>query len=119
MSSCLAMPCIGHLERTLHIFGYLKLHPKKTICSDPVHPAINENRFQDCDWADFYRDSSEEIPGNKPVSRGNCISAHNFFMQTILGTLRLDGIILASCCSVTRRQYMVHEEADIGRNIYI
>ena len=55
LSSYLAMPRVGHLEQAFHIFGYLKTHPKRKIGFDPSHPEINENRFQRCDWEEFYR----------------------------------------------------------------
>jgi Reverse transcriptase (RNA-dependent DNA polymerase) len=45
MSSHLANPRQGHLEQVLHIFGYLKKVPKKTIAMDPRQPTIDEKRF--------------------------------------------------------------------------
>ena len=78
LSSYLAMPRAGHLEQTLHIFGYLKQHTKRKLAFDPAHPNIDENRFQKCDWTEFYRDASEAIPGNMPKHRGNCMSTHCF-----------------------------------------
>jgi hypothetical protein len=78
LSSYLAMPRAGHLEQAYHIFGYLKTHPKRKLGFDPAHPAINENRFQKCDWTEFYRDASEAIPTNMPTARGNCMSTHCF-----------------------------------------
>ena len=53
--SYLDMPRVGHLKQAFHIFGYLKAHPKRKLGFDPAHPAINENRFQKCDWTEFYR----------------------------------------------------------------
>jgi hypothetical protein len=47
LSSYLTMPRAGHLEQALHIFGYLKTHPKRKIGFDPSHPEINENRKSD------------------------------------------------------------------------
>ena len=41
-------------------------------------PAINESRFQQCDWTDFYRDAEEVIPGNMPFARGNFMWTHFF-----------------------------------------
>jgi hypothetical protein len=38
LSSYLAMPRVGHLEQALHIFGYLKSHPKRKLGFDPSHP---------------------------------------------------------------------------------
>jgi hypothetical protein len=64
--SYLTMPRVGHLEQAFHMLGYLKTHPKRKIGFDPSHPEINENRFQKCDWEEFYRDAEEAIPENKP-----------------------------------------------------
>ena len=67
------MPHTGDLEQAIYVFGYLKSHPKRKLDFYPAHPAINENRFQDCDWVEFYWDTSEAIPGNKPMTIGNCM----------------------------------------------
>ena len=67
---------IEHLEKAIHIFGYLKSHPKKKLGFDPAHPAINKNLFQDCYWVEFYWDASEAITGNMPVRRGNGMLTH-------------------------------------------
>jgi hypothetical protein len=78
LSSYLAMPRVGHLAPALHIFGDLKPPPKRKLAFDPAHPAIDENRFQKCDWTEFYRDATEAIPGNMPTARGNFMSTHCF-----------------------------------------
>ena len=78
LSSYLAMPRAGHLKQALHIFGYLKAKPKRKLAFDPSHPSINENRFQKCDWTEFYREAKEAIPENKPKPRGNGMSTHCF-----------------------------------------
>jgi hypothetical protein len=76
--SYLAMPRVGHLEQALHMFSYLKQHPKRKLEFDPAHSNINENRFQKCDWTEFHRDASEAIPGNMPTARGNCMMTNCF-----------------------------------------
>jgi hypothetical protein len=48
------------------------------LAFDPAHPAINENRFQQCDWTEFYRDASEAIPSNMPAPRGKHMTTHCF-----------------------------------------
>jgi hypothetical protein len=78
LSSYLAMPRVGHLEQAFHIFGYLKTHPKRKLAFDPAHPDIKEDRFQRCDWTEFYRDAEEAIPGNMPKPRGNLMTTHCF-----------------------------------------
>ncbi|KAI2492736.1 Reverse transcriptase (RNA-dependent DNA polymerase) [Fragilaria crotonensis] len=78
LSSHLALPRDGHLQAVYHIFGYLKGKPKRTLAFDPSHPDIDETRFKECDWRDFYRDAKECIPGDAPEPRGNFMSTHCF-----------------------------------------
>jgi hypothetical protein len=78
MSTYMAMPREGHLQQIYRIFGYLKSHPKRKLAFDPQHPRINELRFKQYDWHDFYRDATEAIPGDMPVARGNIMSTHCF-----------------------------------------
>jgi hypothetical protein len=51
------MPRIGHLEELLHIFGYLKQRLKRKLAFDPDNPMIDERRFKQYNWYDFYRDA--------------------------------------------------------------
>jgi hypothetical protein len=95
LSSYLTMPRVGHLEQALHMYGYLKSHQKRKLAFDAAHPAIDENRFQKCDWEEFYRDASEAIPGNMPLPRGNCMSTH---LPTMLVTR------VVSWCEVTMQK---------------
>ena len=53
MSAHLEFPSIGHLDQVIHMFGYLKLHPKRKISFDAAHPSIDEHRFKKYDWYDF------------------------------------------------------------------
>src|SRR6056300_439463 len=46
MSSCLALPRVGHLEQVMHIFGYLKQHHNAELVFDPTYPEIDEDAFQ-------------------------------------------------------------------------
>jgi hypothetical protein len=78
LSTHLALPREGHLQQVYHIFGFLKAKPKRTIAFDPQHPDIDETRFVQCDWHDFYRDAAEPIPGDAPEPRGNVVSTHCF-----------------------------------------
>ncbi|KAI2506381.1 Reverse transcriptase (RNA-dependent DNA polymerase) [Fragilaria crotonensis] len=77
LSSHLALPRDGHLQAVYHIFGYPG-KPKRTLAFDPSHPDIDETRFKECDWRDFYRDAKECIPGDAPEPRGNFMSTHCF-----------------------------------------
>ena len=46
ISAHLALPRIGHLEQVIHMFGYIKLHPKRKIEFVAAHPSIDERRFK-------------------------------------------------------------------------
>ena len=49
----LSMLHIGHLDQVLHICRYPEFQSKRRLGFDPDHPAINDNRFQDCDRTEF------------------------------------------------------------------
>ena len=66
MSSYLANPRVRHLEQVLHIFGYLKKNPKRSIAMDPREPAINQDRFIEHDRYDFYKGTTEPILDDLP-----------------------------------------------------
>ena len=61
LSSHLALPREGHLTQAIHVFGYLKINPKKSIYLKPGYILAPPERFQKFDWTDFYRDAQEEI----------------------------------------------------------
>ena len=84
MSAHLALPRIGHIEQVIHMFGYVKLHPKRMIAFDAAHPIIDECRFKKYDWYDFYCDAKEAIQLECPEPLGNLISTQSFFMPTLL-----------------------------------
>ena len=78
MSSYMAMPRLGQLQQLYHMFGYLKLYPKRKIAMDPTYPRIDERRFQQFDWTDFYKGVQEAIPEDAPMPRGRFVSMHAF-----------------------------------------
>ena len=59
----LACPIIGHLEQLMHIFGYLKEHPKRKLGFDPGHTNIDKTRLCKFDWENLYRVVEEAILG--------------------------------------------------------
>ena len=77
MSTYMAMPREGHLQMLYRMFAYLKTNSRK-LGFDPRHPCINEKRFKQYDWHDFYRGAEEAIPGDMPVPRGNPVTTHCF-----------------------------------------
>jgi len=87
MSAYLAMPREGQLEQVLHMFGYLKQHPKRKIAFDPDHPVVDEKRFKEFDWHDFYRGAKESKPTNAPPPRGRFVSTHCFVDANLAGDL--------------------------------
>ncbi|KAI2506217.1 Reverse transcriptase (RNA-dependent DNA polymerase) [Fragilaria crotonensis] len=73
LSTHLAAPREGHLQQVYHCFAYLKAKPKRTLAFDSQHPIIDESRFVQCDWHDFYRGAQEPIPGDAaPEPREHC-----------------------------------------------
>jgi len=64
LSSHLALPRSGHLQQ-VYLF-------------DPDHPRISQDRFQEFDWVDFYKDAEEEIPMDAPTPRGREVQIHFF-----------------------------------------
>jgi len=65
-----AMPREGHLEGIYHVFSYLKGHENSKLVFDPAYPEIDERRFKDVDWKDFYPDASDELPPGMPEPLG-------------------------------------------------
>jgi len=74
--SHLACPRSGHYDAALHVFSYLKKHPKRSIAFDPRYPKIDQNRFISHDWYDFYRGAEEPIPGDLPQPLGKPVTTH-------------------------------------------
>ena len=87
MSAHLTLPRLGHLEQLIHIFGYLKAHPKRKLAFDAAHPNIDERRFKKYDWYDFYRGAKEAIPTDCPEVLGNSMSTHFFVDADLAGNL--------------------------------
>ena len=54
ISAHLALPRIGHLEKIIHMFGYIKMHLNRKIAFDAARPSIDERILKKYDWYDFY-----------------------------------------------------------------
>ena len=50
MSSHLALPREGHLEKIFHIFAYLKWKHRSRMVFDPTYPSIDNDDFPRHDW---------------------------------------------------------------------
>ena len=81
MSSHIALPRRGNLERLFHIFSYLKKHQNSEMLFYPTDPDVKISDFQREDWGlSIYGDVKEEIPpillfaesvtGDIPETRG-------------------------------------------------
>ena len=73
MSSHLALPREGHLEKMLHIFAYLKKYHNTELDYDPSDPVVDENDFERRDWASSefgHVEGKEEFPANMTEPRG-------------------------------------------------
>ena len=72
LSQYQANPREGHLEQLLHIFAFLKRHPKLTLYLSPELPRIDYGDFRTKrgDFAEIYRDAEELLPHRMPMPRG-------------------------------------------------
>ena len=87
MSAHLAFTLIGHLEKVIHMFGYVKLYLKRKIAFDAAHPSIDERRFKKYDWHNFYCGAKEAIPFDCPEPLVNLISTNCFVNADLAGDL--------------------------------
>ena len=78
LSSYSPMPCVGHLEATLHVFSYLKLKSNSRLIFDPMEPDVGDSNFLECDWSDFYPGASEALSPNAPKPLGKGVMLQMF-----------------------------------------
>ena len=50
ISSHLALPCEGHLDKLFHIFAYLKWKHRARMVFDTTYPSIDNDDFPRHDW---------------------------------------------------------------------
>ena len=80
MSQYQANPREGHLEQLLHIFAFLKRHPKLTLYLSPELPRMDYGEFRTNreDFAEIYRDAEEQLPHRMPTPRGRGLTMTAF-----------------------------------------
>jgi Reverse transcriptase (RNA-dependent DNA polymerase) len=80
LSQYQASPREGHLVQVLHIFAFLKKHPKLTLYMSPESPRIDYGDFRTNkdDFSEIYRDAEEPLPHRMPVPRGRSVSMTAF-----------------------------------------
>jgi hypothetical protein len=93
MSRYMAAPREGHLEQVLHIFAYLKHHPRSNLVFDDSVPEFEESRFHKADWSETYGNIQEVLPPNAPKPRGKKVTMSCFVDASHAG------------CHVTRRSW--------------
>lgn len=71
-----AAPRIGHFNAMLHIFAFLKLHPRSRLVFDDSYVPIDHGPV--ADFSEFYPDAREEIPPNAPEARGKVVQVIAF-----------------------------------------
>ena len=65
-------PRMGHLNRMIKVFGYLKARPNGRIIFDNSYPNHSKHITNDHpNWTDFYPEAEEDIPEDAPKSYGN------------------------------------------------
>jgi hypothetical protein len=93
LSRFLACPREGHMQQAFHVFGYLKKHARSRMVFDETEPAIDQSRFRDVDWSEFYPDAVEAIPQDAPEPRGVSVVTSCFVDSNHAG------------CRLTRRSH--------------
>ncbi len=80
LSQYQASPREGHLEQMLHIFAFLRKHPKLTLYLSPELPQMDSGEFRTKreDFAEIYRDADEQLPHRMPAPRGRCLTITAF-----------------------------------------
>ena len=66
-----AAPRIGHFNAMLHIFAFLKLHPRSRLVFDDSYVPLEPSSMED--FSEFYPNASEDIPPNAPEERGKAV----------------------------------------------
>jgi hypothetical protein len=87
LSSFNCMPQKGHLETAYSIFGYLRQNENSKLVFDARRPNYNKSRFMKATWKDIYGDVAEDIPMNRPESRGNPVKVSLFSNADHVGDL--------------------------------
>ena len=75
-----ANPRERHLEQLLHIFGFLRKHPKLTLYLSPELPNMDYGNFRTKkeDFAEIYRHAEEPMPHRMPQSRGQSVTTRAY-----------------------------------------
>ena len=72
LSSHLALLRVGHFEKVLQVFSYLKKIHNTELVYDPSNPVVDEGQFQRRDWASSkfeHVDGQEELQERMPEPR--------------------------------------------------
>jgi hypothetical protein len=87
MSSYRAAPQQGHVAAIIHIFGWLKQHPRSKMVFDYTMPQdVTGDEMGDITgWEDFYEDVKEELPPNAPEPRVRAVKQTVFIDSDLAG----------------------------------
>ena len=64
-------PRVGHLAAVLHLYGYLKKHPRSKLVFDPT--PMEHAPHTKHNWEGFYKVHKEPLPKDAPEALGNYI----------------------------------------------
>ena len=72
LSQYQACPREGHMREIMHIFAFLRDHPKRSLYMDWTESGLDSTqiRSSQAEFKQLYRDANEELPGRMPVPRG-------------------------------------------------
>ena len=67
------------------------------LIMDHIESVFDQNRFQDCDWEEFYLDSQEVVPPDAPKPLGKPVTmTEHVWVLTMQGAMRPGGCIVGS-----------------------
>lgn len=75
LSQYQACPRQGHMEQVMHIFAYLRDHPRRSIYMHPGQSGLNVDQVRSSreEFQQMYRGAKEELPRRMPVPRGKAV----------------------------------------------
>jgi len=70
LAGYLCNPRDGHMDAALHLYGYLKQKHNARLVLDPSYPEIDQSKFIERNWDNYYGDVKEELPPDMPEPLG-------------------------------------------------
>ena len=96
LASFMCAPREGHRLAVLHLYGWLRKHPKFKIVMDDGYVVYPDGDYPEYDWLEFYGDIKEPLPPNAPEPLGREVQMNVFIDSDHAG----DKLTRRSCTGV-------------------